>query len=164
MKVLVIGGTGYIGSHTVEEIARRGHDVSVFARGRIAARFLQDVSFIKGDRHNQDDLIRARSNHFDAVIDINAYTREETQAVINVFDGEVSRFVHLSTLSVNQRATVMPMTESDPLVTDPTLGYAYNKAECERALRWAYAKSGFPFVSLRPPAVFGPRDRKSREN
>ncbi|HKP86873.1 MAG TPA: NAD-dependent epimerase/dehydratase family protein, partial [Blastocatellia bacterium] len=164
MKVLVIGGTGYIGSHTVEELVRRGHEVSVFARGRNRARLPENASMIEGDRHNREDLARARSFRFDAIIDINAYTREETQTVINLFDGLVSRFVHLSTFSVCQHHSPPPSDESDALVTDPSDGYGYNKAECERALRWAYTKTGFPFVSIRPVAVFGPRDNKSREN
>ncbi|HKY05753.1 MAG TPA: NAD-dependent epimerase/dehydratase family protein [Blastocatellia bacterium] len=164
MKVLVIGGSGYIGGHTVEELVGRGHEVSVFARGHTRPRLLEDVRFIKGDRHNPDDLSELRSHGFEAVIDINAYTREETQAAISTFDGRVSRFVHLSTASVYQITGNMPLVESDPLVTDPGATYAYNKAECERALRWAYTKNGFPFVSVRPGVVFGPRDNKSREN
>jgi len=164
MKVLVIGGTGYIGSHTVEELRRRGHYVSVFARGHTRSRSAEHGELIKGDRHNPADLEQLRSHGFEAVIDINAYTREETQAVIKTFDGLISRFVHLSTLSVYQFASEMPLVESDPIVTDPSASYAYNKAECERALRWAHTKSEFPFVSIRPGVVFGPRDDKSREN
>jgi nucleoside-diphosphate-sugar epimerase len=162
MKILVIGGSGYIGSHTVEELARRGHTVSVFARG--ITPFSQTVEIIRGDRHNREDLARLRSLAFDAVIDINAYTREETQSAINVFDGAVSRFVHLSTLAVYDLDSTMPLVEDSPLTTDMSAHYAYNKAECERALRWAFAKSGFPYVSVRPPGVFGPRDHISREN
>lgn len=164
MKVLVIGGTGYIGDHTVKELVRRGHEVSVFARGLTRAHLPQDVSFIKGDRRNTEDLARARSLKVDAVIDINAYTREETQVAINAFGSEISRFVHLSTLAVCSEASSLPLVETDSMVTDPTAGYAYDKAECERALRWAYSTNGFPFVSLRPSAVFGPRDHISREN
>ncbi|HVG20943.1 MAG TPA: NAD-dependent epimerase/dehydratase family protein [Blastocatellia bacterium] len=164
MKVLVIGGTGYIGGHTVEELVRRGHEVSVFARGRKRPPLPEGVAFVEGDRHNPEDVARARSLRFDAIIDINAYTREESQALIQSFDGLLSRFVHLSTISVCQMTSELPFDESDPLVTDPNNSYGYNKAECERALRWAHAKSGFPFVSVRPPAVIGPRDDKSREN
>ena len=164
MKVLVIGGTGYIGSHTVEELRRRGHYVSAFARGHTRSQSPEKVELIKGDRHNPSDLEQLRSHGFEAVIDINAYTREETLAAIRTFDGLVSRFVHLSTLSVYQLSSEMPLVESDPIVTDPSASYAYNKAECERALRWANTKSGFPFVSIRPGVVFGPRDDKSREN
>jgi 2'-hydroxyisoflavone reductase len=164
MRVLVIGGTGYIGSHTVEELLRRNYTVSVFARGRKVANLPETVSIIKGDRHNPQDLEKLCALRFDAVIDISACTREETQAVINLFDGRIHRFVHVSTAKVCQRVTGIPLGEDDPLIIDPGAGYAYEKAECERALRWAYAKSRFPFVSLRPVAVFGPRDHLSREN
>ncbi len=163
MKVLVIGGTGYIGDHTVKELLRRGHEVSVFARGTTHSSLIQEITLIKGDRHNPEDMSRLPALRPDAVIDINAYTREETQAAIKIFEGRLKRFVHLSTLAVC-RETTMPVAESDPLITDPRAGYAYDKAECERALRWAYTKTGFPYVSVRPTAVFGPRDRKSREN
>jgi nucleoside-diphosphate-sugar epimerase len=164
MRILVIGGTGYIGAHAVEELVRRGHDVAIFARGQTTSRLPADVQFIKGDRHHPEDIATLCTSRFDAVLDINAYTREETQAVINAFDGRVSRFVHLSSLSVCQHVPSQAYDESNPLVTDPSFTYGYNKAECERALRWAHARNGFPFVSLRPPAVFGPRDDKSREN
>jgi len=164
MNVLVIGGTGYIGSHTVEELARRGHEVSVFARGATRALLPAGITFIRGDRHNTEDLARLRKYGFEAVIDINAYTREETQTVINTFGNDIHRFVHLSTISVYTLSSGMPLVEDSSLVTDPILHYGYNKAECERALRWAFTKSGFPYVAIRPPAVFGPRDDKSREN
>ncbi|HJQ26162.1 MAG TPA: NAD-dependent epimerase/dehydratase family protein [Blastocatellia bacterium] len=164
MNVLVIGGTGYIGTHAVEELLRRGHEVTVFARGETVARLPAETRFIQGDRHQPADLAALRTARFDAVVDINAYTREETQAAINTFDERVTRFVHLSSLSACQYVPAQPFNESSPLVTDPSFTYGYNKAECERALRWAHARNGFPFVSLRPPAVIGPRDHQSREN
>ncbi len=163
MRVLVIGGTGYIGSHTVEELVRRGYEVTVFARGLTPTALPDEITFITGDRHKSEDLEHARAQGFDAIIDINAYTREETQTVIKIFDGEIKRFVHLSTVAVYHLAAPMPLKEDAPLVTDPLLHYAYNKAECERALRWAYTKNQFPYVAIRPPVVFGPRDDKSRE-
>jgi 2'-hydroxyisoflavone reductase len=164
MKVLVIGGSGYIGSHTVEELLRRGMAVSVFARGNAPVPFPTKISLIKGDRHSHQDIAKLRSQRFDAVIDINAYTREETQSIINALDGFISRFVHLSSLAVCKLKSGIPIVESDALVTDPNAGYPYDKAECERALRWAHTKSGFPFVSIRPTAIFGARDYISREN
>ncbi|MEW6128740.1 MAG: NAD-dependent epimerase/dehydratase family protein [Acidobacteriota bacterium] len=163
MKVLVIGGSGYIGSHTVEELLRRGYEVCILVRGITTHQLPTNTRIIKGDRHSPDDLIRLRAEHFDAIIDINAYTREATQLIIKTFDGFISRFVHLSTLAVCQRSSI-PVTEDDAMVTNPNAGYAYDKAECERALRWAYAKSRFPYVCIRPSAVYGERDRLSREN
>jgi nucleoside-diphosphate-sugar epimerase len=164
MKVLVIGGTGYIGTHTVQELVRHGHDVAVFARGQSESRLPTEVQFIRGDRHQPTDVASLSANRFDAIVDINAYTREETQTFINAFDGRVARFVHLSSLSACQYVPAQPFDSNSPLVTDPSFTYGYNKAECERALRWAHARNGFPFVSIRPPVVMGPGDHYSREN
>jgi 2'-hydroxyisoflavone reductase len=128
MKTLVIGGTGYIGTHAVEELVRRGHEVAVLARGQTLSRLPVDVQFIKGDRHRSEDIAALRTRRFDAVVDINAYTREETQAIINAFDGRISRFVHLSSISVCQYVPSQPYDENSPLVTDPNFTYGYNKA------------------------------------
>src|SRR5215813_9607904 len=163
MKVLVIGGSGYIGSHTVEELLRRGHDVCIFARGKTPLHIPRQVSFIAGDRHNQQDILNLRSQRFDAVVDINAYKREDTQTIVNALDGYIGRFVHLSSLAVCQQIAV-PINEDAPMIADPNAGYAYDKAECERALRWAHTKNGFPFVSIRPTCVYGQHDYLSREN
>lgn len=164
MKTLVIGGTGYIGGHIAERLRGRGFDVTVFARGRTEASPHPAITVVNGDRHEPDELRRLARMGFDAVVDVCAYKREETQAAVDAFDGHVSRFVHISTVSVNQMSSGFPLRESDPLVTDPSKGYGYEKAECERALNKAHAKSDFPFVTIRPTVVFGPRDRISREN
>jgi nucleoside-diphosphate-sugar epimerase len=164
MRTLVIGGTGYLGSHIVERLYARGFDVTVFARGRTRVPLPDAVAVISGDRHSRDDLRRAARLPFDAVVDVAAYRRDETQLLVDVFDGRIARFVHISTISVNRMSSGMPLRESDPLVSDPSAGYGYEKAECERALNQAHAKSDFPFVSIRPAVIFGPRDRISREN
>jgi nucleoside-diphosphate-sugar epimerase len=164
MRTLVIGGTGYLGSHIVERLHARGFEVTVFARGRTRAQLPDAVTTAVGDRHSRDDLLRASRRPFDAVVDVAAYRRDETQLLVDVFDGRVDRFVHISTVSANRLSSGRPLRESDPLVSDPSAGYGYDKAECERALNQAHAKSDFPFVSIRPVVIFGPRDRISREN
>ena len=164
MKTLVIGGTGYIGGHVAERLRGRGFEVTVFARGHTHAEIHPSIEVVHGDRNDPDALKRLSRRAFDAVVDVCAYTRKETQTAVDAFDGWVSRFVHISTVSVNRMTSGFPLRESDPLVTDPARGYGYEKAECERALHQAHAKNDFPFVSIRPTVVFGPRDRISREN
>ena len=164
MRVLVIGGTGYIGGHIAERLRSRGFDVTAFARGRTHAPYGDAVPVVHGDRRDRDELRRLARLGFEAVVDVCAYRREETEAVVEAFDGYVNRFVHISTVSVNRMTSGFPLRESDPIETDPSRGYGYEKAECERALNQAHAKSDFPFVTIRPSVVFGPRDRISREN
>lgn len=164
MKVLVIGGTGYVGGHIAERLRTRGFEVTVFARGRTHVPFDAEIPVVHGDRTSREDLKQLAAAGFDAVVDVCAYRRAETQAAVDAFDGRVSRFVHISTVSVNQMVSGLPLRESDPLVIGPVGSYGYEKAECERALHQAHAKSDFPFVTLRPVVIFGPRDRISREN
>lgn len=164
MKVLVIGGSGYIGGHIAERLRSRGFEVTVFARGRTHLPFAGPISLVTGDRDAPGELRRAAQLGFDAVVDVCAYRREQTEAAVDAFAGRVSRFVHIGTVSANRMTSGFPLREHDPLVTDPTAGYAYEKAECERALNQAHAKNDFPFVTIRPTVVFGPRDRISREN
>ncbi len=164
MRTLVIGGTGYLGSHVAERLDICGFEVTVLARGRTDCSLRRSIEVVVGDRHDGHDLRRLARQDFDAVVDINAYRREETEAAIAAFDGHTQRFVHISTLSVLAGCHDYPLREDAPLATDPAFGYAYDKAECERALRQAHARADFPFVVLRPGAVFGPRDRLSREN
>lgn len=164
MRVLVIGGTGYIGGHIAGRLRTCGFDVTVFSRGRTEPPELTGIEVIHGDRHVPEDLKAAARLGFDAVVDGCAYRRQETQAVIDAFSGRISRFVHISSVSANRLTSGFPLSENDPLVTDPSKGYGYEKAECERALHQAHAKSDFPYVSIRPVVVFGPRDRISREN
>ena len=136
----------------------------MYARGRTHAPFGDEIPLLIGDRHDPVALENAAALGFDAVVDVTAYRREDTEMAVEAFDGRVSRFVHVSSVSANRMTSGFPLRESDPLVTDPTSGYAYEKAECERALHKAHAKSDFPFVTIRPTVVFGPRDRLSREN
>ena len=150
MKALVIGGTGYIGGHIAERLRSRGFDVTAFARGRTHVPFDADIPLVTGDRHEREDLRRLARLGFDAVVDVCAYRREQTEAAVEAFDGRTGRFVHISTVSVNRMTSGFPLRESDPLETDPSRGYGYEKAECERALNQAHAKSDFPFVTIRP--------------
>jgi nucleoside-diphosphate-sugar epimerase len=163
MKTLVIGGTGYIGAHVAERLRGRGFEVTVFSRGRTEFPLHASIAVERGDRHEEGALRRLGRMGFDAVVDLCAYRREETEAAVDAFDGRISRFVHLSSVSANRMTSGFPLRESDPLVTDPARRYGYAKAECERALHQAHAKSDFPFVTIRPPVIFGPRDRVSRE-
>jgi nucleoside-diphosphate-sugar epimerase len=112
MRTLVIGGTGYLGSHIVERLHARGFEVTVFARGRTRAQLPDAVTTAVGDRHSRDDLLRASRRPFDAVVDVAAYRRDETQLLVDVFDGRVDRFVHISTVSANRLSSGRPLRES----------------------------------------------------
>ena len=87
MRILVLGGTQFLGRHTVEAALARGHEVTMFNRGRTRPELFPDVEKLRGDRDG--DLDAVRGCDFDAVVDTSGY---------------VPRIVRAVTSPVNQRS------------------------------------------------------------
>lgn len=153
-KVLIIGGSRFIGPFLVEELLFRGHEVTVFNRGRIQKQYPDRVRFIPGDRNDGFGV----KERFDAVIDMCAMYGAHTAKAINelVFDF----FVNLGTAAVYEKSELFPLTEESNLGNWSLWGdYNRGKVECERVL----AKSGVSYASLRPVYILGPRNYLLRE-
>jgi 2'-hydroxyisoflavone reductase len=166
-RVLVIGGTQFIGRLLVEELAAAGHEVSVLHRKPKHA-FGRRVHNIVADRNDAKSIQAAiGKTRFDAVYDI-AYDWErgtnasQVEATAALFEGRVSRYIFMS--SVAAYGDGLNHHEGDALAPDdhPNV-YARNKAMSERALFRMYQRSHFPVVTLRPPFVYGPGNPFYRE-
>jgi 2'-hydroxyisoflavone reductase len=167
MRILVIGGTQFIGRETVLRLVASGHDVSVLHRQ--AGHDLGDaVHNIQADRADLDAMARILgSGAFDAVFDF-AYdwekgtTAEQVEAVARSCTDDIQRYVFMS--SVAAYGGGVGLREDHPLVPDdfPEL-YSRNKASSERALFRMHEQTGFPAVTFRPPFVHGPRQPFYRE-
>ncbi len=169
MKVLVIGGTRFLGYHLVRELLKSGHKVTLFNRGKTPDDFGQAVERVRGDRTRRGELRRQFENReFDVVIDMIAYRREETEEAVETFSGRVGHFIHISTGSVYivTRDYPCPLRESDfsrevisrPAGQDDWWVYGVNKRDCELVLREAFETTGFPATIFRLPIVIGERD------
>jgi nucleoside-diphosphate-sugar epimerase len=169
MRVLIIGGTRFLGYHIAQRLIGDGHEVSLFNRGRTPDEFGDRVRRIKGDRRNRSDFFhRLSRERFDAVIDMIAYEADDSRSAVETFSGRVGRFIHISTGSVYivTRDFPCPLREEDfdreviprPQKKDEWWLYGFHKRECEKVLRWAHEKDGFPVIILRLPIVFGERD------
>lgn len=167
MRVLVIGGTLFIGRLLVEELLRAGHSVAVLHR-RPKHGLAGDVENLTADRNDADAVRGALAGHaFDAVFD-NVYdwqrgtTADHVVATARACGGNLSRYVFMS--SVGAYAEGLDRTEDDPLVPDDSpVPYSRHKASSERALFRLHADEGFPAVTLRPPYVYGPGNPFYRE-
>jgi nucleoside-diphosphate-sugar epimerase len=164
MRVLVVGGTGYIGGRLTDHLARQGFRASVLALAP-ARDPVRGVEYLAGDRNRPEDLRALARRDFDAVIDLIAYHPGQTRLLIEAVTGRTGRFVHLSTVAVYRRLLSASATEG---MTARWGGdgpsYAVGKARCEELLEEAHAGSGFPFVILRPAPLMGAGDPASREN
>ncbi|MCS6859817.1 MAG: NAD-dependent epimerase/dehydratase family protein [Abditibacteriales bacterium] len=154
MRVLVIGGTGFLSSAIVKEMQAAGHEVSIFTRGQRPAP--NGVTAIVGDRKNYAAFKAALSQHtFDAVIDCIGYVPEDAQSDVETFAGRVGHFIFISTDFVyGGEPRKLPLRE-DTTPTEAYNDYGRNKVKCERILLQAWQDAQFPATILRPPHVMG---------
>jgi nucleoside-diphosphate-sugar epimerase len=167
MKILVIGGTTFIGKLLVTELHHAGHEISILHRKNRHG-FSKKIINLTADRNDADSIRKALGRQrFDAVYDI-AYdwehgtTAQQVEATALIFDGFVSRYVFMS--SVAAYGDGLNHHEGDALAPDDHRDpYVRNKAMSERALFRLHQRTGFPVVTIRPPYVYGPGNPFYRE-
>lgn len=96
LRLLILGGTGFIGPHMVRYAVDRGHDVTIFTRGRTDAD-LPDVEHLIGDRNN--DLSALRGRTWDVVLDNNARDYRWVKLSTEMLRGAADRYVFVSSIS-----------------------------------------------------------------
>ena len=166
-RVLVIGGTKFIGRWLVAELLRGGHEVHVLHR-RARNPFGRRVHNLVADRNDAGSVRKAvAATRFDAVFDF-AYdwergtTRAQVEATAQIFDGKIGRYVFMS--SVAAYGDGLNHHEGDALAPDDhPSAYVRDKAMSERALFRLHQRTGFPIITLRPPFVYGPGNPFYRE-
>ena len=167
MKVLVIGGTQFIGPLLVDELVKGGHDVAVLHR-KPKHDLGRRVENIMADRNDADSLREALSGRrFEVVFD-NAYdwqrgtTAAQVEATVRAAGNRINRYVFMS--SVAAYGDGLNHKESDPLAPDyHAEPYVRHKATTERLLFRMRARSGFPVVTVRPPFLYGANNPYYRE-
>lgn len=161
MKVLVLGGTNFIGRHIVDALAGR-HDVSVLNRG---SRSPEDprITHLVMDRTDSAAVRAGIRGPFDAVVDVSATEPAHVLGTATALrDSGVRRYLLLSSGAVyDSRVTPRPFREDATPSGDPVWGpYGVAKGACESAVEDA----GFDEVfALRPPYVYGPGNNEPRE-
>lgn len=166
MRILVLGGTRFVGRHIVEAARARGHAVSVFNRGRSPAP-RDDVEQLTGDRA-RGALAALRGRSWDACIDVSGYLPEEVRASAELLAGSVARYVFISTASVYDLADAAPGIDETGALLAVAGGeedvpaaalYGGRKVACEHE-----AERAFPgrTLILRPVIVAGPFDPTNR--
>lgn len=164
-RLLVLGGTGFIGPHMVREMLRRGHEVTLFNRGRTNSELFPDLELIVGDRNNGLDGLKGHS--WDAVVDNSGYVPRHVRDSAQLIADVVSHYVYVSTISV-YADFANPIDEGSPLATmedesvEEVTGETYGpmKALCERAAAEEVGEDRLTI--LRPTYICGPGDRTDR--
>jgi nucleoside-diphosphate-sugar epimerase len=172
MKALVTGATGFIGSQLCEELVKKGYKVSCLVRKTSNLKWLEnlDLKFITGDcthaeslsniSHDFDFIFHlaglTKSLSKDAYFSVNAKGTEYIVKAVSEMVPKPKRFIYLSSL-----AAIGPSKNGSPLCEDsipgPVTDYGRSKLEGEKAV--LKYKDKIPVTILRPPAVYGPRDK-----
>ncbi len=147
MRILVMGGTRFVGRPVVAHLVAAGHEVTVFTRGRQPVP--AGVRHIKGDRGVDSDLAGLAGEAYDVIIDSSGRTAEDTRQVVRHTGAPRHRLVYVSSAGVYADSAWWPLDEEAPL--DPASRHA-GKAETES---WLLAE-GIPFTSFRPTYIIGP--------
>ncbi len=169
MKVLVIGGTKFLGYHLIQSLLRNGFEVTMFNRGVSPNPFSAEVEHIRGDRDDFDAFYSSlHRRKFDAVIDLIGYRPEQIDSVVKTFEGRIGRYIFISSGQVylvteNRRHPAREEDYFQPIIACPPgeeAGYEYGmgKRGCEDRLQRAYGEKQFPEVRLRCPIIHGPGD------
>lgn len=167
MKILVIGGTGFLGKLLVPQLVKAGHDVAILHRKNRHA-YGKRVVNLQADRGNLDAMKKALANQrFEAVYD-DVYDWEKGTTAAQVESGlklvgdRLQRYIFMS--SVAAYGDGLNHHEADALAPDDHPDqYVRNKAMTERFLFRMYHRHKLPVVTIRPPFIYGPSNPFYRE-
>lgn len=154
MKILFIGGTGFISTAVSRQALSRGIELFHLNRGKRETD-LTGVQQLTADIHQPDEVRQAlRGLVFDVVVDWIAYTPQDIERDLALFQGRVKQFVFISSASAYQKPPTHPIiTESTPLA-NPYWQYSRDKIACEEHLMQAYRQQGLPITIVRPSLTY----------
>ena len=164
MRLLVLGGTQFVGRALAEAALAAGHEVTLFHRGRTNPGLFPEAEHVLGDRDGGLDPLRGRA--WDACLDVNGYVPRVVRQAVELLRGAVGRYVFVSTISV-YASLAEPAVEGaalatleDPAVEDVGGGtYGGLKALCEREVERGFGEDA---LLVRPGFVVGAHDPTGR--
>ena len=162
MQVVIIGGSGHVGTYLVPRLVEAGHDVVAISRGqrepyRPHAAWAS-VEQIKADRDEEekDGVFGQRIVDLkpDVVIDMICFTVDSARHLVEALRGQVQHFLHCGTIWVHGPSVQVPTTEEQP--RRPFGDYGIQKAAIESYLLNEARRNGFPATALHPGHIVGP--------
>ncbi len=164
MRVLVLGGTQFLGRHVVEAALARGHELTLFNRGQTRVELFPGVERRVGDRDG--DLAALEEGAWDAVVDTSGYVPRVVGASAQLLAPRVGRYLFVSSISVYADVSQPGVGEEAPVAaleeeTEEWRGPAYGalKAQSEQAVQAAF---GDRATIVRPGLIVGPWDPTGR--
>ena len=166
MRLLIVGGTGFLGRSLAEETLDRGHALTLFNRGLTAPELFPEAERLLGDRR-AGDVQALAGREFDAAIDTCGYVPQEVASVARALSPGPDHYTFVSSVAVYPDPVASGTDESAPVATlagqvsDEASDESYGalKALCERAVEVAVPGR---VLAVRPGLIVGPRDPTDR--
>ena len=162
MKVVIIGGTGHVGTYLVPRLVAAGHEVVCISRGE-SQPYLPHAAWDKVERVFIDRAAAEADGTFgeriaamqaDVVIDMICFTLESCQHLVEALRGKVEHFLHCGTIWMHGHSVQVPTTEDAP--REPFGDYGIQKSQIERYLMKEARQNGFPATAILPGHIVGP--------
>ena len=172
LKILILGGTSFLGPHQIAYALGRGHEVSTFTRGKTVPKIHEElfaqVESLIGDR--EDNLEALKNKKWDVVIDNSGRKVQWTEDTANMLKDNVGLYMYTSSISVyypyvgddfsESREVVLKIPEGTPADDIPTYEYGVMKANSELAAINHFGADRS--IIVRPALIVGPGDRTDR--
>ena len=155
MKILVMGGTRFVGKSLVEKLLNKDYEIDIFTRGNKPTPV--GANLIKGDRNNLDDILKIKNEKYDYVFDISGRELDQTKMLVENIKDSFKRYIYVSSAGVYEDLSELPITEDSPI--NPNSRHI-GKFNTEMWL----IKSKIPFTSFRPTYIYGPNNYNKVEN
>jgi 2'-hydroxyisoflavone reductase len=173
MRILIIGGTRFVGRHITQAALDAGHEVTLFHRGRSGAGLFPQATHLTGDRDGElgaaSGLGALATGSWDATIDVCAYFPRQVRTLAQALDGRGGHYIYISSTSAYSTPVISQgFSENSPLaeLADPTTEvitektYGGLKVACERLAAELFGRERVTIV--RPTYVVGPYDHSYR--
>lgn len=170
-KILILGGTGFVGRILTENLITSGNKPVLFNRGKRNPDLFPGLRLIKGDRLT-DDIKQIANENWDVVIDFSCMFPDNLEEIIDMLKGKIGRYIFISTLSVypmddpgfwknpvNEDARTLECTEEQRKDPDVNSTYGEKKAECERIF---LRRDDIDSIIFRPGLIYGRYDYTDR--
>jgi 2'-hydroxyisoflavone reductase len=171
MKVLVIGGTGFVGRHICDQLLKQGHEVTLFNRGRTAKALFPECEQIIGDREISHEVLIGRT--WDAAIDTNGRSPAIVNEAARILKKQVGHYSFISSISaydalqgdgidlpefISETSQLATLAQSDTEDLTPRT-YGARKARCEKLILESRNNDA---LIIRPGLIVGPWDTTDR--
>lgn len=171
MKILIIGGTGFVGRILTENLIKSGTEPVLFNRGKRNPQLFPGLRKIKGDRIS-DDINCIGDESWDVVIDFSGQQPDNIDHVTELLKGKTGRYIFVSSVSayvmdneedmrdlIKEDFKTYPCTEEQRKSKDILANYSQKKAECERVI---LSKEWLDAIIFRPALIYGRYDPTDR--